>query len=581
MSHARIQSTLSDIPHTGITAHTFMESVFTAVLGGTTLESDGVRDKANLPARNDETLLNIASKDILLYLERSVQPIPGQGYDYALDLVMRALMEKRNPDFIRVISGHFYALLQEMSNRLVAGQVFTSNEEEKIRILIGCMTSLLPFLEPPDGTVIHIPLRINGQWQDIKYRALKVDISPERGPLAWLLEEEDRMYDYILEPQGDYAAEVPNIVTLMGTSPDMIRGSDLAVIYNYKPHYSLGEGHHIEAIGDAMRKNGRQNYLVGHSKGAVMGMIVTAKYPELVERADCLNPSALCESTLQRFKNVTPIIWSKVNVYEQLGDPVFSLEKGFPRGINLYGIIDPHFEDSVAQHSRVNLPSFLKPLQKICNGFTDGIQKRADAHLRYLVAHRDAKVIPLDVEAENHSRGREFRNDMKETMNKIFFMTKYAGLCKKIMMRKAARALDITQMVDAMSKWFPVKVIGVGVGIVKTATLAAVFIPSMLLTQLYSGLKILGKSIFTKCYSSPQTLPPTDEKTSQQLQPKKWCRNELPTNLNFREKSAKAREHLSPVSLATSAFGIWTQQDSAVLSPSSELEIPVSGSKPR
>ena len=551
-----------------LSAHQFMESIFAHVLGGTALEPDGRAD-ADLTSsaeQNNQALLNIASKDILRYLERSVQPVAGQGYDHALDLVMRALMKDRNPAFITTISGYFYAILQAMSKQLVAGQLFAAGENEKIRVLISCMLSLLPFFEPPEGTLIHIPLKINGQWRDIEYRAIKIDISPRSGLLASLLEDEDRMYDYILEPNNDEAKEVPNIVSLMGTSPDMIRGSDLAVLENYRPNHSLGEGHNLEAIGNAMAKNGRHNFVVGHSKGANMGMVIAAKFPDRVERVDCLNPAGLCASTLKRFAHVTSATWSKVNIYHQLGDPVFLFEQGLPLGVNLYGIIDPHFEESIAQYSRVALPEWrlFKPIQRLCNWFTDGIQTHADTHLRYLVAHRHAKIIPMDVAAENHLRGREFRNDIKETMNKILFPMKYGALCGKILARKATRALGITQAVTALTKTFPINAIIKIVGFAKTiAIAAAVFTPALLLTAIYSSLKILGKTIFTNCYCPTQA--PIRSQEGQRSPTKKWCRTELPENGNFSKKLAQAKLQETP--LINSPFSLWDPQELIASSP--------------
>ncbi len=538
-----------------ISASDFMDSIFTQVLGGTDLESDQ-------QAESNQALIDIASRDILRYLERSVQPIARHGYDRALDVALRALLESRNPDFIRSISTYIYAIFHAMSNALVKGQVFADGEEEKIRILIGCIASVIPFLEPPDDTRIHIPLKINNQWRDIEYRATRIDISPCRGLLARLLEEEDRMYDYILTPNDDEDPAVPNIVSLMGTSPDMVKGSDLAVLENYRPYHSLGEGHNLAAIENAMRRNPRQNYIVGHSKGANMGMIITAKFPELVLRADCLNPAGLSANTLKRYAHVPSATWSKVNVYHQLGDPVFSLEQGLPPGINLYGIIDPHFEKSIAQYSRIALPNWriLNPLQNLCNWFTDGIQTRADIHLRYLVAHRGAKVIPLDVEAENHSRGREFRNDIKETMNKIFFVKKYWELCTEILARKAVRKLNMSKMVK-MSQTFPLNIITKMNGIVETMVFTTVILlPAILLTVGYSGLKIFGKSLFTNCYQYPASTlaPPINEQTLPP-EPKKWHRTELPTNGDFSKKLEQAKQQQSTVSLTTSPFSLWLQ----------------------
>lgn len=54
-----------------------------------------------------------------------------------------------------------------------------------------------------------------GLWQKVDYHFEPIDISPTKGPLTWVLEDEDRIYAHGLVTNNKKA---PNHLLLMGTS---------------------------------------------------------------------------------------------------------------------------------------------------------------------------------------------------------------------------------------------------------------------------------------------------------------------------------------------------------------------------
>ncbi|HVY53723.1 MAG TPA: hypothetical protein VHA13_04315, partial [Gammaproteobacteria bacterium] len=257
----------------------------------------------------------------------------------------------------------------------------------------------------------------------VTYQFEQLDISPQSWPLSSILEKEDRIYAFGLTTSQQ---DAESHLLLMGTTYPAGQGAALAVAYNFYPLHSVGEGHDTTKV-DQWIDNQKAVKITGHSKGATMAMITAARHSDKITQADCLNPTALSSSTLERLK----LIWNKrtktpqINVYAQAGDCVFQLERGFLEGTNLYRVIPNTDKSSMNCGAPVPLPNFIR--------------KGYEAHIHHFLGRSNALVLRMSVATENKSKWREFRNDIKYLLNWLRFPLEFLETTVTILARKAKR----------------------------------------------------------------------------------------------------------------------------------------------
>lgn len=323
----------------------------------------------------------------------------------------KALFIKKNPLL-------FKAARKEMQNIFLnifsctATKRSLPDAEKRLEIFINNLLSAYPFMDPEENETVLLPQKINGQWACVRYHFNKIDISPQSGLLSKLIEDEDRIYAYGLEPVDNKDAQ-PYLL-FIGTTYPSGQGAKLNWLYNFKPGHSVGEGHDLTKVEEWLGHHERVK-VAGHSKGGTMAMITAAKYPDKISSADCLNPTALCKKTIERL-NPT---WEKIptdkkpviNVYAHLSDPIFLVEKNFLEDTHIYRFGDKTDSDSMLA-----------------------------AHVHYFAGRKEATITKVtDLRKELPSLGREVVTDLKETVNWILFPLSYVNLCYETCVRKIKR----------------------------------------------------------------------------------------------------------------------------------------------
>lgn len=293
----------------------------------------------------------------------------------------------------------------------VEGNHFDESSEMRLGILIDNLLSIYPFLDPEDNEETILPQTINNRWERVNYHFEKIDISPKSGPLAKLIEDQDRLFAYGLTPEHRQAQ--PHLL-FMGTTYPAGQGADLNWLYNFSPFYSVGEGHDTSLV-EHWLANHTNVKICGHSKGGTMAMIIAAKFPQNIHNACCLNPTALRIETIKRLEQQ----WSQIpnaekpiiEVYTQANDPVFLLENNFLESTIIYRL------------GKVNDKSSLFA-----------------AHANYFAGKKSTLVTEVtDIQAELVSRRREFFTDIKKALNVVMFPYLYSKLVCKTCSRKLKR----------------------------------------------------------------------------------------------------------------------------------------------
>lgn len=374
---------------------------------------------------DDEDFLPKTARNFLRFLIRGNPITPDLNCKAGLALIEKGLTEEKNSALLTELRIEMQCVLNNAMTVLSGTPELTPKEQRQFEIFLSNFLAAYPFMDPDVSEPLLVPQKIGGVWLAVQYRFEKIDISPRTGLLAKLIEEEDRIYAYGLVPQDAKQGASPHLL-LMGTTYPTGQGADLADLYNFLPRHSVGEGHDTTELDEWINRH-EQIKVTGHSKGAVMAMITAARHPGKIKQADCLNPTGLCQATLDRLnpswsiKEKTPII----NVYAQKGDPVFPLENGFLAGTNIYRISP---DDDRCSNYRRFIPRWF--------------QKAFEAHLHHFAGRANVSIEEVNTQAENNTSSRRFFADMKGTINWIVFPISYLSLCAKLVMRKIERSVS-------------------------------------------------------------------------------------------------------------------------------------------
>jgi pimeloyl-ACP methyl ester carboxylesterase len=443
-------------------------------------------EKDQLDKDNNVIDFDIPARNLLRHLVRGTE-IKESDCKHSLAFVQHALEKEKHEGLLKSLRVELKNILLRIADRVIPDekdekQKPTSVDEQKnYEILVSNLLAAYPFIDPVEDESIIIPQRKpSGGWKRVEYKINKIDLSPQTGLLSWLLKDKDRIYAYGMAPKADKEAE--SQLSLMGTTYTSGQGAWLSGLRNFNPDQSVGEGHDMTNL-DKWMKNQAKVKVTGHSQGGTLAMIVAATHHDKVTRADCLNPTALANATLERLNPA----WLKladekkpaINVYAQQGDPVYPLENGFLKGTRLLRVI-PGSEKSSSL--KWYIPKF--------------IQKATEAHLHHIAGRDSSLIIEMDADKENFTSGREFRANMKGAINRVLYPFMYLDLVSHLATRNA-KEWCIDNLPKAVT--YPAAIIGAipyyatKFVVDKIATPAIKFpvlIVSLLLTALYSGASI-------------------------------------------------------------------------------------------
>jgi pimeloyl-ACP methyl ester carboxylesterase len=448
------------------------------------------------PATGEVTDYNKIARNVFRYIVRGTEVDAKRGnIKKGLAFVENALTKKRHSGLSFALREEFQTILTNIAQRLVKPPgndigLIEPDDEKQYEILISNLLAAYPFLDPHEDKVgtLFVPQKINGiDWCNIGYRVEKIDVSPQSGLLSKLIRDEDRVYAYGLIPIDPNSPAECQLI-LMGTTYPSGQGANLSGLRKYNPRHSIGEGYDWSLLEKWIEGQSKKIKLTGHSQGGTSAMCIAAMYADKISRADCLNPPALCKATLNRlnpnWEKIPKHKRPQIHVYAQQGDPAYPLEYGFLEGTKIFRIIP-----GADKCSNLNplLPRFF--------------QKTLESHLHHFVGRESSLILQLNAEQESFSYGREFRDDMKDTLNWIFYPFMYsdlvAGFVKRTMkewcLENVPKALTTSV---AVAGFIPYYTLEYALNAILFVIQATLLVTSLLLTALYSGTKVGIKALF-------------------------------------------------------------------------------------
>jgi hypothetical protein len=357
--------------------------------------------------------------------------------------MLKSILSVRDPKLFTAARHEMQQMLDNIFRRLQHADL-TPEQEKSYRLFLDLVLSIYPFIDPVAGDPIFYPTKApDGTWVRQEYVIKKLNISPHTGLLSYLLEEEDYIYAYGLEPVNNHIG-ASSIALIMGTTYPAGQGYRLANLYNFYPHFSVGEGHDFVEL-DAWLATQDSVIIKGHSKGATISMIQAATHPEKIKRADCFNPAPLTGSTLARLSPAWNALKQKptINVYLQDGDPIGFVGRGYLKGSNIIRIIPgdgPEKKITFAGmgYFRIAAIKFVDA----CNRFFRNMSQFYERHVLYHFGRSGTMVIRGNVDSLNQSKGREFVGKMKSVLNYPIFAIYYVNLVVTLCLRRVQRFYD-------------------------------------------------------------------------------------------------------------------------------------------
>lgn len=377
----------------------------------------------------------INAHNILLHLARGVALSDEEQLHYERSFlahpdIIKHFLSQRNPHLMRALRQQIQLVFDNAWEQL-RHNALSEDSIGQYEVFQSNLLALYPFWDPEEADEIALPQKINGQWQRITYQFRRFDISPKSGPLSWVIEDEDRMYSFALEPKEGHLA-APSHLLLMGTIYPSGQGHALAGIYNFCPGHSVGEKHDMSEVHAWLNQQERKNVRVtGHSKGATMAMTIAAEHPDKIIQSDCLNPAMLSHPT---FKRLAPA-WDAlscderplINIYAQKGDPIFLVDKHFLNGSRIYRIIPNTDKPAINVRGSLSLP------------IPEIIRKSSEAHAHFFSGRERALFLNVNVLHERKLKTRALLRDMKSVFDCFYFPIEYSRLFLSIIDRKINR----------------------------------------------------------------------------------------------------------------------------------------------
>lgn len=344
----------------------------------------------------------------------------------------QALFFERNPGLLQ-------ALRQELQHLFINAYHYIeplpiqSAHSTQLEMFINTIVAVYPFMDPEQNEIVCLPQKLNHRWQWIEYHFEKIDISPQSGLVASLIEDEDRLYAYGLVPNHNKTMLINEnaqpYLLLMGSTYPAGQGALLNWLENFRPGNSVGEGHDLSQIAKWLTQHPHTK-LSGHSKGGTLAMIIASKYAQQICEAHCLSPTRLNQETLDRIhvahgpavslaSEHKPII----NVYTHIDDPVFLFGDDLLPNTRIY-----QFGESTASASNLSLK--------------DRVGQALIAHIHYFAGHKAPQVVLIDWEQNKSKENNKFKeqrrfiNDIKQVLNWLMFLFLYANLIYKLSARK-------------------------------------------------------------------------------------------------------------------------------------------------
>lgn len=241
-----------------------------------------------------------------------------------------AVVWKKNPELLAQARNLVQNIFQEMYED-IAEKKLTPQQSFHQEVIIGDLLALYPFLRPPEGSELSVPILIDGQWQLAPYAVQKIELTPK-----WLGSPPTA---YGLNPKNE---SHPPLLLYKGTTYPTDKGFLLSLLVDINPFASVGS--YIFQIGKKKIKEwlktqtkNKKALIYGKSLGGTQSWRTALYFPQYVDTVMAYGAPGLSG----RDKRKLHKLLDKPNhpdfyFFYQENDPVPFLDKTAEKGIHYF-----------------------------------------------------------------------------------------------------------------------------------------------------------------------------------------------------------------------------------------------------
>lgn len=210
---------------------------------------------------------------------------------------LKTILIKRDPRFMlawrRVFQAGFDRLYEQLHQ---LDEPDKSNEQ--IFLFITDLLNLLPYGDLNPYEFIRIPQYIDAEWLQVEYKVRPIELTPNQGWESWLIQEQDRVFAYGLEPMNHPRAE-PHLI-FMGTTFPAGQGFWAQIVTDLQAFRTVGSWLFHSGCDKVLRWLEQQEnkvHVTGLSLGGSLALQLAREAPGYLSRVDAQNPAGFYDSS--------------------------------------------------------------------------------------------------------------------------------------------------------------------------------------------------------------------------------------------------------------------------------------------
>jgi hypothetical protein len=245
----------------------------------------------------------------------------------------------------------FLLICQNEMQRLLFNLFKTEHDDELFSIVVGLVLSLLPYMEPKEGSCFFIPQKIAGVWGMCEFEVEHIQLTPSYLGTCMLA--------FGLIPK---AAGMQPLLLFMGTPLPTGTGNLLSIWTDFVPGCCVGELVYKSFVKEKcslwidkmFAKLNQKVKIYGHSLGGTLALLAIRSNKDKISEVHAYSPALPFKRNIGKvLANDAPL----VNVFFRERDPVFYTGTYIDSNWQLYCIKSPRKQNYFFAHIRV-CPAF-------------------------------------------------------------------------------------------------------------------------------------------------------------------------------------------------------------------------------
>lgn len=263
--------------------------------------------------------------------------------------LLRAVFWERDPELLAEAREGLRETLLELYEIVLGHSIgsFGSLPHLPLEAAIGNLLAIYPFLDPQEGEILSVPLKVDSAWHLKEYSVGKIPLTPNFFPSP--------MYAFVLTPLDE---QMPPILLFKGTTYPTDDGFFISILSDLNPFASVGE--YAFRMGkvklkqwlDASTTSNRKARVYGMSLGGSLSLQTAIAFPSQIEQVHAYSPPALSHRNIRDWQETTSDK-PEVFVYCNEGDFVPQFGMGWAEDWNVMDVIALEEYNPILSHCRI------------------------------------------------------------------------------------------------------------------------------------------------------------------------------------------------------------------------------------